>query len=192
MRIQFIEFKNLFGYGEKLQRIEYSEKGKMILLKGKSGSGKSSIMNLPSILLYGKAEKILKPSIPNRINKNGYIRGIIEKGGHVYDITRTFAPYSISIKKDSVDLENIGLKDGQAYIDNEIIDMPFSTFSNLISISMKRFKSFLNMNPFDRKNIIDRIFSLEFINMISENIKVDMKDLSSSMSIGSRSNVFLL
>lgn len=183
MKIHFIEFKNLFAYGEKLQRIEYSDSGKMTLLKGKSGSGKSSIMNLPSLLLYGKCEKISKPAIANRINKNGYIRGVIEKFGHTYEIVRTFAPYSIEIKKDGINLDNIGLKDGQSYIDKEIIDMPYSSFSNLISISMKRFKSFLSMNPFDRKTIIDRIFSLDFVNLVADQIKTDMRNLSKSLTI---------
>jgi len=62
-------------------------------LKGKSGSGKSTILLLPSILLYGKTEKKLtKSGIANRCNKHGWIRGTIEKNGHVYTIERSFAP----------------------------------------------------------------------------------------------------
>lgn len=38
-------------------------------LKGQSGAGKSAILSLPCLLLYGKIEKVPKTSIANRINK---------------------------------------------------------------------------------------------------------------------------
>jgi DNA repair exonuclease SbcCD ATPase subunit len=47
---------------------------------------------------------------------------------------------------------------------------------------MKSFKSFLKMSPIDRKQIIDRVFDLEIINVIYENIKKDMRDLGSSIN----------
>lgn len=183
MKIEFIEFKNLFAYGEKMQRIEFSEKGKMILLKGKSGTGKSAILSLPSLLLYGKIDKIPKTSIANRINKNGYLRGVIEKFGHKYEIIRKFSPNSIEIFKDGENLNSIGIKDAQNYIDTEILDIPYQTFSNLISISMRRFKSFLTIDSTSRKQIIDRIFSLDFINQIVDYIKRDEKKVANSINI---------
>ena len=88
MKIEKIEFKNLFSYGEQVQEINYDNTGKLILLKGQSGAGKSAILSLPILLLYGKLEKVPKTSIANRINNNGWIRGTIQQGPHTYVIER--------------------------------------------------------------------------------------------------------
>ena len=177
MRIEKIEFKNIFAYGDKLNTIEYSSEGKLILLKGKSGTGKSAIMSLPILALYGKSDKIPKTAIANRINKNGLIRAYISKNGHQYIIERTYSPTTLKVFKDGKDIENYGTKDAQEYINKEIVDIPQTTFTNILAISMKRFKSFLTMSPYDRKTIIDNIFSLEIVNHVYERIKEDSKGI---------------
>ena len=191
MKIEKIEFKNIFSYGEQIQTIEYDDTGKLVLLKGQSGAGKSAILSLPCLLLYGKLEKVPKPAIANRINKNGWIRGTIKQGQHIYVIERNFSPNSITVWKDNENIENYGSKDAQLFIDSEIIDIPQTTYSNMISISMKSFKSFLKMSPADRKQIIDRVFDLEIINVVYENIKKDMRELGSSIN-GDNSTIFSL
>ena len=177
-----IEWKNIFAYGEEIQTIEYDNNGKLILLKGHSGSGKSAILSLPVLVLYGKLANVNKTSIANRINKNGWIRGTLIKNNHTYVIERKFTPNALTVFKDDVNIENYGTKDAQAYIDNEIIEIPQATFNNMISISMKKFKSFLTMSPADRKQIIDRVFNLEIVNVVYENLKKDMRDLGNSIN----------
>lgn len=177
-----IEWKNIFAYGEEVQTLEYDSTGKLILLKGQSGSGKTAILSLPVLVLYGKLANVNKTSIANRVNKNGWIRGTLIKNNHTYVIERKFTPNALTVFKDDVNIENYGTKDAQAYIDNEIIEIPQATFNNMISISMKKFKSFLTMSPADRKQIIDRVFNLEIVNIVYENLKKDMRDLGNSIN----------
>ena len=134
MKIEKIEFKNLFSYGEQVQEINYDDTGKLILLKGQSGAGKSAILSMPCLLLYGKLEKVPKTSIANRINKNGWMRGTIKQGQHTYVIERKFSPNAVTVFKDGENIENYGSKDAQSFIDQEIIDIPQATYSNMISI----------------------------------------------------------
>ena len=177
-----IEWKNIFAYGEEVQTLEYDSTGKLILLKGQSGSGKTAILSLPVLVLYGKLANVNKTSIANRVNKNGWVRGTLIKNNHTYVIERKFTPNALTVFKDDVNIENYGTKDAQAYIDNEIIEIPQATFNNMISISMKKFKSFLTMSPADRKQIIDRVFNLEIVNVVYENLKKDMRDLGNSIN----------
>lgn len=178
MRINYIEWKNIFAYGEDIQKVTYTD-GELVLLQGVSGAGKSTILALPSLLLYGKIDKLKnsKSSIANRTNKNGWIKGEITKGQSTYIIERTFSPNSVTVWKNGDNIENYGSKDAQDYIDNEIVDLPLLAFNNMISISMKRFKSFLTMSTPDRKQIIDRVFNLEVINIAYEKIKKDAREL---------------
>ena len=181
MKFKSIEWKNLFAYGEETQRIEY-EDGTLVLLKGASGSGKSGILSLPALALYGKLEKLNKSSIANRTNKNGWLKATIEKGGHQYIIERGFTPNTLEVFKDGVNIESYGTSSAQDYIDAEIADIPIKTFSNMISISMKKFKSFLTMSPADRKEIIDRVFNMEAINLAYEQIKKDSREIGNNIN----------
>lgn len=197
MRIEKIEWRNIFSYGNKIETLDLGSEGKLWQLSGVSGSGKSSLLTMPKLLLYGKTEgsggKTMKLSaIANRVNKNGWIRGTIKHNQDTYVIERTFSPQSLTVYKNGQDLDKAGLKDMQGIIDNEILDnMPYHIFANVMTLSLNNFKSFVSMTPADKRQIIDKIFSLEIINKVHELIKRDMRDLGNAINI-SNSQIFSL
>ena len=182
MKFVSIEFKNVFAYGEETQRIDYSDEGKLILLKGISGAGKSAILSMPTLVLYGKLKSVSKSGIANRVNKHGWVRGVIRKGQHEYVIEREFSPNSLKIWKDGEEIDSFGSSDAEDYIKTEIIEIPLNTFNNMVTISMKNFTSFLSMSPSDRKQVIDEIFDVKIVNLIAEQIKKDSKELGNSIN----------
>lgn len=188
MKIKYLEFKNIGSFGEKLQTIEFPSNGHLILIKGPSGVGKSTYLNITKLLLFGKADGIPKNAVANRVNRNGYIKGIVTEGEKTYIIERGFQPTYLNIyKEDGTSLDMVGVKDAQSYIDSEIVKMSYTLYSNIISLSLINFKSFLKMSPFDRREIIDRVFSLEIINHIFEFIKKDIKDLAANINMDNAS-----
>lgn len=192
MQILHLEFKNIGSFGEKLQVIEYPSNGNLVMIKGDSGVGKSTYLNITKLLLFGKADGISKNAIANRVNKNGYIKGIVKEGDKTYIIERGFQPTYLNIfKEDGTNLDMVGIKDAQSFIDNEIVKMSYTLFSNIVSLSLINFKTFLKMSPYDRREIIDRVFSLEIINHIFELIKKDIKEISSNINIDN-ANIFSL
>ena len=191
MKFESIEFKNVFAYGEEVQRIDYSSDGKLILLKGQSGAGKSAILSLPILVLYGKLTKVTKSAIANRVNKHGWVRGTIIKGQHKYVIEREFSPNSLKIWKDDEEVDLFGTSAGEDYIEKEIIEIPITTFTNMITISMKKFKSFLSLSPTERKGVVDEIFDVRIINMVFDQLKKDAKEIGVSIN-GDNSTLFSL
>lgn len=191
MKINNIEFRNIGSYGNKIHRLDFSDDGILYQISGRSGMGKSTILNLPKLGFYGKIDKVNKNDIANRINKNGWVKIDVNNGNDNYIIERTFSPSSLKVYKNGVDLEKAGIKDAQFIIDNEIVEMPYNIFSNVITISLNDFKSFISMTPNDKRQIIDRIFSMEIINKIHELIKKDIKDISNTISV-SKSQILVL
>lgn len=183
MKFKQIRWRNIFSYGNKIEELNFDDTGKLWQVSGRSGSGKSSLLNMPKLLLYGKTEgsdgKAVKINdIANRINKNGWIEGTIIKGSDTFVIERTFSPQSLTVYKNGENLDKAGLRDMQSIIENEIMDnMPYHIFSNVMTLSLNNFKSFISMSPGDKRQIIDKIFSLEMINKVYELVKKDMKDL---------------
>lgn len=181
MKILNISWKNLFAFSEKEHTIDYN-KPELILLKGRSGTGKSSIMRLPTLLMFGKIDKISKNSIANRINHNGWMKGTVVNNGHTYEIERGFSPNFLNVFKDGVDISNYGIKDAQDYIEQEIVSVPEKVFNNMLVISMRTFKSFLSMSPVDKRAIIDTLFNLTIIQNAFDNVKIEMKEIGNSIN----------
>jgi len=197
MKIVKIEWRNIFSYGNKINELDFGDSGKLWQLSGRSGSGKSSLLTIPKLLLYGKTEgsdgrPVKMGAIANRINKNGWIRGTIVNGQNTFIIERTFSPQSLTVYKNGENLDKAGLKDMQGIIDNEILDnLPYHIFANVMTLSLNNFKSFISMSPGDKRQIIDKIFSLEILNKVYELVRRDMKDLGNSINL-SNSQIFSL
>ena len=197
MKIKKLEWRNIFSYGDDITTLEFSDEGKLWQLSGKSGSGKSSILSIPKLLLFGKTEgsdgrSVNASDIANRLNKKGWIRGEITKGNDEYIIERKFSPSGLIIYKNGENLDKAGLKNMQSIIDVDILDgLPYNIFSNVMTLSLNNFKSFISMTPADKRQIIDKIFSLEVINKVYELVKKDMRDLGNAINT-SNSQIFSL
>ena len=189
MKILKLQWRNIFSYGDDITEIEFGDDGKLWQLSGKSGSGKSSLLSIPKLLLFGKTEggdgkPVDVADISNWINKKGWISGVVVKNNDTFVIERTFSPSTLTITKNGTPIDKAGMKNMQGVIDSEILDdMPYNIFANVMNLSMNNFKSFISMTPSDKRLIIDKIFSLEIINKVHELVKKDMRDLGNSINI---------
>lgn len=189
MKIKNIKWRNIFSYGNKEESLDFGDNGTLWQLTGVSGAGKTSLLSIPKLLFFGKAEDddgkpISVNDIANWINKKGWIRGEVESGSDTYVIERTFSPSSLTVYKNGEQIDRAAKKDMQSVIDTEILKgMPYHIFANLMTLSLNGGKSFIAMTPSDKREIIDKIFSLEIINKVYEYIKRDKKELGNAINI---------
>lgn len=179
MRIKKIEFKNFQSYGNIVQEINFenTDQGLLYLLSGHNGSGKSSISNVIKWLLYGKVDGFNNTDLPNRINKELWGKIEIESKSKSIVIERGINPNIFNIFIDGQPYDQAGKLNTQDYLENEIYEINFNVFKNLLVLSINDFKSFLTMNPGDKKAIIDRIFGFSILNDMKEYVKQKRKDL---------------
>lgn len=192
MRINSISWRNLGPFGNALQRVEFSPAGGLWMISGHNGAGKSFFINLPKILYYGRLENFKKEDISNRINKHGWIRGEIEVSpSTLVTIERVLSPSDLKVHKylsgegpdDSNDIGKAGIKNYQDYIDLEVTGLPYYIFSNIISLSINDFKSFVSMSPSDKRIIIDKIFAMEVLNKMYELAKKDLREIKINIDL---------
>ena len=195
MKLRNISWRNIGPYGNKLQKLEFSEEGGLWMVLGKNGNGKSFVVNLPKILYYGRLDGFKKEEIANRLNHHGWIKGEIETSpGTLVCIERNLSPSDLKVNKyrhgekptEKNDIGKAGIKNYQDYIDLEVTRLPYHIFSNIISLSVNDFKSFISLSPVDKRIIIDKLFAMEVINKMDDLIRKDLRELKINIDLYDR------
>lgn len=184
MKIQSIELKNFASYGNKIQKIEFSDdSSELFLTLGKNGEGKTTIANAIVFALYGKVEGVRMADLPNRINKELWVRIKLECKSTKIIIERGLAPGIFKVTLNGVEFDKAGKKSVQDYLEEELFGIPYHVFKNIIILSVNDFKSFLTMTNSDKRQIIDRMFGFSILNEMQQSIRDERKGLKSELDI---------
>ncbi len=141
-------------------------------------SHNSTISNSLEVGLFGRVAKKTLKEIPNRKNGHGEVKIKFKTtSGKIVDITRRLSPDGLELKIDGEEpLKTSSKKDVQTHIENELLDMSYYVFNNMVSISLNDFKSFLTMTPEDKRKIIDKVLSLSVYNQVRDVVKKKIKE----------------
>jgi len=187
MRIQSIEFKNFASYGNSIQKLEFEkDNSELFLTLGKNGHGKTTIANAIVFALYGKVEGVKMADLPNRINKELWVKINLQCKNTEVSIERGLAPSKFEVKLNGIEFDKAGKRSVQEYLEEEIFGIPYHVFKNIIILSVNDFKSFLTMTNHDKKQIIDRMFGFSILNEMQQNIKEERKSLKVDLDVYER------
>ena len=181
MKIKNIEWRNVASYGNKIQKLELTEKTGLIQVVGENGVGKSTISDVITFGLYGKLEGKKLKDIPNRSNKNSWMKISFEQDGKTYEVERGLEPSLFQLSIDGSIYDQAGKNNVQDYLSDDILKIPYYVFNNTISLSINDFKSFLKMSTADKKLIIDKIFGFYILNEMRDVLKEESKSIKSSI-----------
>ena len=176
MKIKKVIFKNFASYGNTLQTLDFEDTSLFLVLGG-NGFGKSTLANVIKFLCYGKVEGVNNGELPNRINKNLWGSIELESRGRHVKIERGLAPNIFKIYINGVEYDQAGKMNTQEYLEEEIFEISYNVFKNVIILSVNDFKSFLTMSPGDKKSIVDKLFGFSVINDLRESIKKDRREV---------------
>ena len=187
MRLKKVSWKNFKSYSNIMTELDFSDISSLNLIIGVNGTGKSSIAECITYLMYGKIENFTASEIPNRTNKNFYGKIELDCDGHNVVIERGLAPAIFTVTIDGNIVDTAGKTNVQDMLEDVYYRIPYAVFKNIIVLSINDFKSLVNLNPSDKRNIIDRIFGFTIFNEILKIVKEDMKGIDGEISENSGS-----
>ena len=187
MRLKKVSWKNFKSYSNIMTELDFSDISSLNLIIGVNGTGKSSIAECITYLMYGKIENFTASEIPNRTNKNFYGKIELDCDGHNVVIERGLAPVIFTVTIDGNIVDTAGKTNVQDMLEDVYYRIPYAVFKNIIVLSINDFKSLVNLNPSDKRNIIDRIFGFTIFNEILKKVKEDMKGIDGEISENSGS-----
>ena len=181
-----------FGNNEQVVKLN-TDTGELVLLVGKNGNGKSSLLESFEYTLYGKVKsgKTKKwhklSTLPNRINGELLNRIKFISNATEVEIKRGIGPAVLELTENGV----VNERAGKANVDEKIekyIGMDIETFKSFISMSINDFKNFISLTNEEKQLLLDKLFNLEVINIlngilkdINKNNKVRMASLDSEI-----------
>ena len=183
MEINRIRWKNFASWGNAWREIDFGREGSLTLLCGMNGSGKSSISNIIVYMLYGKLEGFTLSDIANRTNRHFEGEIYVTSGGKSVVVRRGLNPASFSVECDGREIDTAGKANVQKWLDEEIYGIPYNLFRNSVVLSVDTFKSFITLTPKDRREIIDRLFGYEAINLANAKVKEKVKEYKGKLDV---------
>ena len=183
MKLKKISWKNFKSYSNAMTELVFNNDPSLNLIVGTNGTGKSSIADCIIYALYGKIDGTNNSDIPNRINKNFYVKIELDCNGHEIVVERGLAPNLFTVTIDGSIVDTAGKNNVQTMLEENYYKIPYSVFKNTLILSINDFKSLIDLNPSDKRNIIDKIFGFTEYNLMLKLIKEDIKMIDSSVSL---------
>ena len=163
-------FKNILTFGgDKIHTIHYL-KGNISQIAGENGLGKSNIVKMLDIGAYYKYPNTVATVI-NDTCKEGFIEHTIRSNGSIWQIHNLFKSnklFSVTVKKDGIVQDWGNPSKAQTLVSENIVDIPYSVFSNIFCSSIDNVSSILKLSAKDSRDITNNIFDLNDINIINK------------------------
>jgi DNA repair exonuclease SbcCD ATPase subunit len=144
---------------------------------GRNGVGKSAIF-CDAILfaLFGKtSKKINKHNVINRIAKKACLITIeFSINSDDYIIESGIKPTFVSLFKNGENVTKSTIKETRDFIETEILKSTFSIFKNSIILSVNDSSSIFEMNAYQKREFIERIFNLTIFGQMFHNVRRDI------------------
>lgn len=174
LQLVSLSWKNFLSYGNRKTEISFANgKPGLFAITGKSGSGKSAILDALFFALYGKPyRRITLDGLVNRTNgKNLSVRLKFKKDGDEYEVTRTRKPDSLSVKKNKAELADAD----QKTLDS-VVGVSSSLFRRMAILSVSGSVPFMLMTAQEQRDYLTDIFALHDFSRMEKEEKRRMTD----------------
>lgn len=183
IRLERIKFKNLLSFGNNYT--EYKIERGITRIKGKNGSGKSSIIEAIYFGLFGRPYRNINLNqLINSINKSN-LEVIIEfkKNNDNYRIERGLKPNFLRIYRNN-ELVPI-LSKSRSYqdvLETQILGITPLEFCQAYLKSMNDV-SFMSLSKNEKRKILEKIFEIEIFSFMQNEIKSKINELEAKNEI---------
>lgn len=200
MIINSISIRNFKSYGNNLQKLQFSKDGALILIKGKNGNGKSSLLESIDFSLFnivrGKnSKRVPNYILPNRNNKNLETEiNFINWNGDNITINRKLNPKSFKILVNGIDNTNKYDLMTQEQKD-DLLGIEYNTYKSLVSLNLADFANFINLDTDTKKKLLNKLFNLDevdnYLSITKELLKniYKKKDAIETMIIANNNSI---
>lgn len=184
----YVEFKkltfcNFLSYGAAGAELDF-EHG-LNIIKAPNGSGKSTILDALTFVLFGKPYRDIKiAELINTQNKKGLeVEVTFKIGKDTYIIKRGLKPTLFEIYKNGNVLDMLSSKKlNQDEID-KLLGINLRLFKNIVAVAVTNNKPFLSLPIGDKRSLCENIFNIDVLGVMCKDVKKRRTASSSEFNI---------
>ena len=179
IKFKIIRWKNLLSTGNTFTEVKLDSNNTTLII-GKNGSGKSTILDALSFVLFNKPfRNITKPNLVNSINKKDCVVEVeFEIKGVEYKVVRGIKPNKFEVYSNgNLINQEVDSDDYQAKFEKTILKTNHNTFCKIIVVGAASYVPFMQLKTPQRREFIDDILNLKVVttmnSLLSDKIKIN-------------------
>lgn len=179
-----LKWRNFLSYGNTWSEIDFT-KHKTTMISGKNGSGKSTIGEALTFVLFGKPYRnINKPNLVNSINERDCeVEIVFEINKKNYRVVRGIKPniFEIYCDGDLIDQSSKN-KDYQKYLEQNILKLNYKTFTQLVFLGTSSYVPFMQLTAADRREVIEELLDIRVFSRMNTVVKEKLSGIKQAIT----------
>ena len=168
-----IRWKNFLSTGNNFTEVDF-QKSNTNLIMGSNGSGKSTILDALTFVLYNKPlRKFNKPQLVNSVNEKDCLVEIeFSIGSREYKVIRGIKPNIFEIWIDgNVQNQDAAQSDQQKKLEEGILKLNYKSFTQTVILGSATFVPFMQLTSSNRRDIVEDLLDIKIFSTMNGILK---------------------
>jgi DNA repair exonuclease SbcCD ATPase subunit len=179
IKFKKLRYRNFLSQGDKFVEIQLDQDDTTIIT-GTNGAGKTTFVDALMYALFNKPLRDVKLNqLVNSVNKKKMVSEIeFAVNGNEYKIIRGQKPAIFEIYSNDVLInQDASARDLQNKLESEILRTDYQTFTQVVILASMKFANFMDLNPKERRTVVENMLDIEVIGQMSTLLKERVKDV---------------
>ena len=178
-----VKWKNLLSTGNSFTTI-FLDKQPTTLIVGDNGSGKSTILDALTFVLFNKPFRIVKKAqLVNSVNNSETVVEVeFEIGTRKYRVMRGIKPNKFEIYcNDKMVNQDASSRDYQKYLEQNILKLNYRSFTQVVILGNASFIPFMQLKSVHRREVVEEILDIKIFSLMNMLVKNQIKDVADEL-----------